>query len=93
MPKLSEEQIRQARSVDLLDYLQTHEPDNIRKSKGRTDQHEMVEHDSLKLSNGKWFRHSQGVGGHGALDFLVKVRGVPFADAVKMLTEGKHFTY
>jgi len=29
MPKLTEEQIRQARDVDLLDYLQTYEPENV----------------------------------------------------------------
>jgi len=88
MPKLSEEQIRQARSVDLLDYLLTYEPSNVRKSKGRADQHEMVEHDSLKISNGKWFRHSTQYGGYSALDFLMKVRGVHFVDAVQSLTSG-----
>ena len=88
MPKLSEEQIRQARSVDLLDYLLTYEPSNVRKSKGSADQYEMVEHDSLKISNGKWFRHSTQYGGYSALDFLMKVRGVHFVDAVQSLTNG-----
>ncbi|MCL1882470.1 MAG: DUF3991 and toprim domain-containing protein [Defluviitaleaceae bacterium] len=88
MPRLSEAQIEQARSMDLLDYLQTYEPHNVRKSKGRANQHEMVEHDSLKMSNGKWYRHSQGVGGYSALDFLVKIRGVHFVDAVLSLTGG-----
>jgi len=88
MPKLDERQIQQARDVDLLDYLRRYEPGNVRKSKGRADQHEMVEHDSLKMSNGKWYRHSQGVGGHSALDFLVKIRGVHFVDAVLSLTDG-----
>jgi len=88
MPRLSEAQIEQARSMDLLDYLQTYEPGNVRKSKGRAEQHEMVEHDSLKISNGKWYRHSQGIGGYSALDFLVKIRGVHFVDAVLSLTGG-----
>ncbi|MCL2546201.1 MAG: DUF3991 and toprim domain-containing protein [Oscillospiraceae bacterium] len=92
MPKLSEEQIRQARSVDLLDYLLTYEPSNVRKSKGRAGQHEMVEHDSLKISNGKWFRHSTQYGGYSALDFLMKVRGVHFVDAVQSLTSGYAIT-
>ncbi|MCL1853659.1 MAG: DUF3991 and toprim domain-containing protein [Peptococcaceae bacterium] len=86
MPRLSEEQIRQARSVDLLSYLQVREPNNVRKSRGNTNEHYMVEHDSLKMSNGKWFRHSTQQGGYSALDFLVKVRGVPFVDAVQSLT-------
>ena len=88
MPKLTEEQIQQARSVDLLDYLQTYEPNNVRLSKGRTNEHYMVEHDSLKMSNGKWFRHSTQQGGYSALDFLIKVRGTPFVDAVLALTGG-----
>jgi len=93
MPKLSEEQIRQARSVDLLAYLQAHEPGNVRKSRGNTNEYCMVEHDSLKMSNGKWFRHSTGQGGHSALDFLIKVRGVHFVDAVQSLTGGCAIDY
>ena len=92
MPRLTEEQIRQARSVDLLDYLQTHEPGNVRKSKSNSTEHYMVEHDSLKISNGKWFRHSTQQGGYSALDFLIKVRGIHFVDAVKSLTDGYAFT-
>ena len=85
MPKLIEEQILQARSVDLLEYLQTHEPDSIRKI---GNEHFLVEHDSFKLSNGKWFWYSRGFGGRSCLDFLVKVRGIHFKKAVQMITEG-----
>ncbi|MCL1914178.1 MAG: DUF3991 and toprim domain-containing protein [Eubacteriaceae bacterium] len=88
MPKLTEEQISHARSVDLLSYLQAHEPNSVRKSKGNADEYYMVEHDSLKMSNGKWFRHSTQQGGYSALDFLIKVRGVHFIDAVQSLTGG-----
>ena len=88
MPKLSDEQISKAREIDLLEYLLTYEPTNVRQSKGRPNQHEMVEHDSLKISNGKWFRHSTQEGGFSALDFLVKIRGVHFVDAVQSLTSG-----
>ena len=92
MPKLTEEQIRQARSVDLLDYLKANEPGNVRKSRGYSNEYYMVEHDSLKMSNGKWFRHSTQQGGYSALDFLIKVRDVPFVDAVLLLTGGYTFT-
>lgn len=44
-------------------------------------------HDSLKLSNGKWMWHSKGVGGRTALDFLIKVRGFSFIEAVQILIE------
>ena len=88
MPLLTEEQIQQARSIDLLVYLQTHEPSNVRQSKGKTDEYYLVEHDSLKMSNGMWFRHSTQYGGYSALDFLIKVRGYHFVDAVVALTGG-----
>ena len=86
MPRLSDEQILRARDIDLLSYLQTHEPSNVRKN--RSGEYYMVEHDSLKMSNGKWFRHATQQGGHSALDFLIKVRGIPFVDAVQSLTDG-----
>ena len=91
MPRLSEEQILQARSVDLLAYLQTHEPGSVRKS--GANEYCLKEHDSFKMSNGKWFWHSRGFGGYSALDFLVKVRGVDFVDAVQTLTGGAAVSY
>jgi len=91
VPKLTEEQISQARSVDLLRYLQIHEPDNVRKSKGSRGEYYYAPCDSLKISNGKWFRHSTQYGGYSALDFLMKVRGVHFVDAVQSLTGGYMF--
>ena len=75
------------RNIDLLTYLQTHEPGSVRKN--HSGEYYLAEHDSLKISNGKWFRHSTQQGGVSALDFLVKVRGVHFVDAVQSLT-GSH---
>jgi hypothetical protein len=43
------------------------------------------EHDSLKISNGKWYWFSRGIGGRSALDYLVKVKGIPFTEAVGMI--------
>jgi len=87
MPRLSDEQILMARSIDLLSYLQTCEPGSVRKN--HSGEYYLAEHDSLKISNGKWFRHSTQQGGVSALDFLVKVRGVHFVDAVQSLSGGK----
>lgn len=42
-------------------------------------------HDSLKISNGRWMWWSRGIGGRSALDYLIKVRGIPFVEAVEML--------
>jgi len=90
VPQLTDEQILQARNIDLLSYLQTYEPWNVRQN--HSGEYYMAEHDSLKMSNGKWFRHSTQEGGVSALDFLIKVRGFHFVDAVQSLTDGSNFT-
>ncbi|MCL2212229.1 MAG: topoisomerase, partial [Oscillospiraceae bacterium] len=73
MPQLTEEQIVLANSIDLLTYLQTHAPQMVRRS--GADEYCLVEHDSFKMSNGKWYWHSRGFGGHTALCYLRKVEG------------------
>lgn len=45
-------------------------------------------HDSLKISNGKWMWFSQGFGGVSALDYLMKVKGCTFNQAMEIL-EGR----
>ena len=47
-----------------------------------------LDHDSLKISNGKWMWWSRGFGGATALDYLIKVKGLSFTDAMRILTEG-----
>lgn len=86
MPLYDKSEIEAARSVDLLAYLQTREPGSVR----RSGPHEycLAEHDSLKISNGKWFWFSRGVGSNNALDFLVQVRGLNFTEAVRTLLDG-----
>jgi hypothetical protein len=42
----------------------------------------ITNHDSLKISNGKWCWRSRGIGGRYALDCLIKVRGMSFPEAV-----------
>jgi len=87
IPRFTEEQIQAAKSIDLLTYLQTCEPGSVRKSSA--NEHCLVKHDSLKLSNGKWYWHSRGFGGHSAYDFLTKVRGMAFKEAVQTLLDGR----
>jgi hypothetical protein len=41
------------------------------------------------MSNGKWFWHSRGFGGHSAYDYLVKVQGMTFKDAIQTLLDGR----
>ena len=87
MPYYNEEQILKARSIDLLTYLQTYEPTELVHVRGNT--YCTREHDSLKISNGKWMWWSRGFGGSSALDYLIKVKGLQFIDAMKILTDDK----
>ena len=43
------------------------------------------EHDSLKISNGKWMWWSRGIGGRTALDYLIKVKELSFIEAVETI--------
>lgn len=67
MLRLTGKQVEQARQSDLLSYLQNYEPDSIKKT--APGEYCLVDHDSLKISNGKWFWFSRGFGSNNALDF------------------------
>lgn len=85
MPVVSKEEIANAREMDLLSYLRSYEPDELVRFSGET--YCTRTHDSLKISNGKWYWFSQNIGGRSALDYLVKVKEMSFPEAVKMLNE------
>jgi len=85
--RFSKEQIEAVKKIDLLTYMQSCEPTSIRKC-GRNI-YELAEHDSLKISNGKWYWFSRGFGGVSALDFLIKVRNIDFVSAVNMLIDSR----
>ena len=76
--------IEQARQIDLLSYLQRYEPSNLKRVAGNV--YCTREHDSLKISNGKWYWWSRVFGGYSALDYLMKVREYSFVEAVQTLT-------
>ena len=80
MPYVSKQEIARAKEMDLLTYLQNYEPWELKHIKG--DVYQTVSHDSLKISNGKWMWWSKGIGGRSALDYLIKVRGMEFTEAV-----------
>ena len=91
MPYYTQKQIEQARSIDLLTYLQTYDPTELVHVRGNT--YCTREHDSLKISNGKWMWWSRGFGGNSALDYLIKVKGMQFTDAMKILSSEKDNTH
>ena len=77
--------IEKARQMDLLSYLQRYEPNNLKRVSGNV--YCTIEHDSLKISNGKWYWWSRGFGGVSALDYLIKVKEYSFVEAVEMLSD------
>ena len=80
MPYIDPQAIIQARKMDLLTYLKNYEPQElVWQSDGA---YTTKSHDSLKISNGKWMWWSHGFGGYSALDYLIKVRGYSFIEAV-----------
>lgn len=83
MPYIKPEDIIRARQIDLLTYLKNYEPQELVRVSG--DTYCTREHDSLKISNGMWCWFSRGIGGRSALDYLVKVKGYPFTEAVQAL--------
>ena len=81
MPYISPEVILEAKKIDLLTYLKNYYPDELVKCS--RDTYCTREHDSLKISNGKWMWFSQGIGGKSAIDYLIKVQGMSFIEAVE----------
>lgn len=87
MPFIPPEVITEAKRMDLLTYLQHYEPNELVRFSGNT--YTTKTHDSLKISNGKWMWWSQGIGGYNALDYLVKVKGYSFLEAVETIMGGR----
>lgn len=83
MPYVEPERLERIRDIDLLTYLQTCEPHELVRLSSNV--YTTREHDSLKISNGKWCWWSRGIGGRSALDFLIKVRGKTLPEAAEIL--------
>ena len=84
MPFIPPKTIERARQMDLLTYLRTFEPNELVYIGG--NHYCTREHDSLKISNGKWYWFSRGFGGYNALDYLIKVKEIPFMEAVERIS-------
>ena len=83
MKYFDRDEVKNARQIDLLTYLRQYEPRELVHVAGNI--YCTREHDSLKISNGKWCWFSRGIGGRSALDYLIKVKGIPFTEAVGMI--------
>ena len=85
MPYVAPEVVQRVKQIDLLTYLKSYEPYELVHFSGHT--YTTRSHDSLKISNGKWMWWSRGIGGRSALDYLIKVRGYDFVQAVQTIAE------
>ena len=83
MPYIAPDIVQEVKRMDLLAYLKNYEPHELVHFSGST--YTTRTHDSLKISNGRWMWWSRGIGGRSALDYLIKVRGIPFVEAVEIL--------
>lgn len=87
MAYFTKEQISKAKEIDLYTYLKEHDPDELVHESRNS--YCTREHDSLKISNGLWHWFSRGIGGKTALEYLIKVKGYTFTDAVSHLLNEK----
>lgn len=83
MPYIAPEVVQKVKQMDLLTYLKNYEPYELVHFSGNT--YTTRTHDSLKISNGKWMWWSRGIGGRSALDYLIKVKGYDFIEAVQTI--------
>ena len=83
MAKLPDELIEMARKMDLFTYLSRYEPQELVLVGG--SEYCTREHDSLKISNGLWCWFSRDDGGASALDYLIRVKNIPFRKAVAII--------
>ena len=90
MPHIPTELVEKAKKMDLLTYLRRYEPQELVRVSRRV--FTTKTHDSLKISNGLWMWWSQGIGGRTALEYLIKVRGLPFVVAVQTILDHTHNT-
>lgn len=90
-PGVSKEQIARAKDVPILDYVLSHEPNNVKRV---GNEYRLKDH-SVTMSNGKWHWQSHGVGGEKAtaLNYLITVRGFGFVDAVRHLAGDDILSY
>ena len=83
MAGFTNEEIVEARKIDLFTYLMNYEPHLLKKlSDGN---YCTTEHSSLKISNGKWYWFSTGKAGHTAIDYLTEVKKYSLPVAVEMV--------
>lgn len=78
--------IDKARNMDLLDFLERYKSFYFRRVGG---EYRCAEHTSLAVKSDRlsWYWHSKGIGGYGAIDFLMKIDSYDFKGALQLLAD------
>ncbi len=77
--------IEELKKISLISYLETCDPTNL--VRVGVNVYSTKEHDSLRISNGKWMWWSRRIGGATALDYLIKVKDMSFLEAAHHLKD------
>jgi hypothetical protein len=84
MPWITDEQLAEARKIDLLTYLREREPHELVRS--APGEYRTVSHGSLVISNGAWYWNRRKFGGYSAIDYLTGVRGMSLTEAFETVS-------
>lgn len=93
MAHLEEDIIERAKNTDMIALLESEEGFSFKSTYGERE-FKCIEHNSLVVNGNRrrWYRNSRQVGGNNAIDYLVKIRGMNFRDAVLHLVGDREQT-
>lgn len=93
MAHLEEDIIERAKNTDMIALLESEEGFSFKSTYGERE-FKCIEHNSLVVNGNRrrWYWNSRQVGGNNAIDYLVKIRGMNFRDAVLHLVGDKEQT-
>lgn len=93
MAHLEEDIIERAKNTDMIALLESEEGFSFKSTYGERE-FKCIEHNSLVVNGNRrrWYWNSRQVGGNNAIDYLVKIRGMNFRDAVLHLVGDREQT-
>lgn len=93
MAHLEEDKIERAKNTDMIALLESEEGFSFKSTYGERE-FKCIEHNSLVVNGNRrrWYWNSRQVGGNNAIDYLVKIRGMNFRDAVLHLVGDREQT-
>lgn len=93
MAHLEEDIIERAKNTDMIALLESEEGFSFKSTYGERE-FKCIEHNSLVVNGNRrrWYWNSRQVGGNNAIDYLVKIRGMNFRDAVLYLVGDREQT-